>query len=334
VHVSRGSAGLNRTLSDRSPSVLAPSVIAVAAPVVLTDTASDTLRGIGYVVLAYFMLTVGDVVTKLVLPEAGVSGAMIGRGVFGALGIAGLALAQPVPQPWRMLVPKRWGMVLARALLSSFVSIAWYIAWRTMSLADTYAIGFTTPLLMTLMAVPMLGERIRWRRLMSTLVGFGGVLIMLRPEGEMWKPVVPLLLISIVVMALTRIMTRALATTESPQCLAVWLLISHTLAGCVMLPFYPPAGVPSLLTCSALVLVGLANGLGHWVFARGYALAPVSALAPYEYTMLPFGGLFGLLVFAEIPSWSTLAGAAVLIGAGLYNWHRERVPRVAELAGG
>ena len=117
--------------------------LAIPAPVTLTDTASDTLRGIGFVVLAYFLLTVGDVATKLVLPEAGVSGAMIGRGVFGALGIAGLALAQPVPQPWRMLIPKRWGMVLLRAGLSSFVSLTWYISWRTMSLADTYAIGLT-----------------------------------------------------------------------------------------------------------------------------------------------------------------------------------------------
>jgi len=311
----------------------APRVLAVAAPGVLTDTASDTLRGIGFVVVAYFLLTVGDVATKLVLPEAGVAGAMIGRGVFGTLGIAGLALAQPVPQPWRMLLPKRWGMVLLRAALSAFVSLTWYIAWRTMSLADTYAIGFTVPLLMTLMAIPMLGERIRWRRLASTVVGFGGVLIMLHPEGEMWQPVVPLLLAGIVIMALTRIMTRLLATTETAPCLAVWLLIAHTMAGGIMLPLYPPAGAPSLFTWSALVVVGLSNGLGHWVFARGYALAPISALAPYEYTMLPFGGIFGLLVFAEIPSWSTLAGAAVLIGAGLYNWHRERVRQVAELAG-
>lgn len=306
--------------------------LAVAAPVTLTDTASDTLRGIGFVVLAYFLLTVGDVTTKFVLPEAGVSGAMIGRGVFGVLAISGLALAQPVPRPWRMLIPKRWGMVLLRAGLASFVSITWYIAWRTMSLADTYAIGFTAPLMMTLLAIPMLGERIRWRRLISTLIGFGGVLIMLRPEGDMWKPVVPLLLFGIVIMAITRIMMRMLATTETAPCLAVWLLASHTVAGCAMLPFYPPTGFPSLFTWSALALVGLANGLGHWVFARGYALAPVSALAPYEYTMLPFGGFFGLIVFAEIPSWSTLAGAAVLVAAGLYNWHRERLRRAEERA--
>lgn len=87
-------------------------VLAIAAPATLTDTASDTLRGIGFVILAYVLLTVGDVLTKLVLPEAGESGAMIERGVFDTLDITGLTLAQPVPRPWRMLVPKRWAMVL------------------------------------------------------------------------------------------------------------------------------------------------------------------------------------------------------------------------------
>ena len=311
----------------------APQPAAIVAPATLTDTAAETLRGIGFVVLAYFLMTIGDVVTKFVLPEAGVSGAMIGRGMFGALAISGLALAQPVPRPWRMLIPKRWGMVLLRAGLSSFVSLTWYIAWRSMSLADTYAIGFTSPLIMTLLAIPMLGERIRWRRLISTLIGFCGVLIMLRPEGDMWQPVVPLLLVGIVIMAVTRIMTRMLATTETAPCLAVWLLISHMLAGAIMLPFYPPSRFAQPVHVVARSpWSASANGLGHWVFARGYALAPVSALAPYEYTMLPFGASFGLLVFGEIPSCSTLAGAGVLVAAGLYNLHRERLRQAAERA--
>lgn len=134
-------------------------------------------------------------------------------------------------------------------------------------------------------------------------------------------------------MALTRIMTRLLAATETAPCLAVWLLISHALAGCLMLPFYPPAGMPSAFTWSALLLVGLADGLGHWVFANGYGLAPISTLAPYQYIMLPFGGRFGLLVFAEVPSVTTLVGAAVLVAAGLYNSNRERLRRALEQTG-
>ena len=111
-----------------------------------------------------------------------------------------------------------------------------------MSLADTYAVGFTAPLIMTVLAVPMLGERIRWRRALSTVVGFGGVLIMLRPGGDLWTPVVLLLLVGTLVMALTRIMTRQLTTTETPECQAFWLLICHTVTGLVLLPSFPGIG--------------------------------------------------------------------------------------------
>ena len=78
---------------------------------------------------------------------------------------------------------------MARTVLAAFVSVTWYNSWLIMALADTYAVGFTAPLIMTLLAVPMLGERIRWRRALSTSVGFAGVLMMLRPGGVPWTPV-------------------------------------------------------------------------------------------------------------------------------------------------
>ncbi len=158
-----------------------------------------------------------------------------------------------------------------------------------MSLADTYAVGFTAPLIMTVLAVPMLGERIRWRRALSTLVGFGGVLIMLRPGGDLWTPVVVLLLAGTVVMSVTRIMTRQLTATETPECQAFWLLICHTVTGLLMLPRFRDGRAIGPVAWLALAFLGLSSGLAHCVFARAYALAPVSALAPYEYTMLPWG---------------------------------------------
>ena len=75
---------------------------------------------------------------------------------------------------------------------------------------------------------------------------------------------------------------------------------------------------------AALVFLGLFNGCGHWLMARAYALAPVSALAPYEYTLLLWGGVLGYLAFGEVPAWTTLAGAAVVALAGLYNLYQER----------
>jgi drug/metabolite transporter (DMT)-like permease len=299
----------------------------VAPPRALTDNASDTLRGILFAVLAYMIWTLGDATAKLVLPEAGVASAMLWRGVFGAITVLAITMARG-SAGWRRIVPNRWKLVMARSVLAAFVSVTWYYSWLTMSLADTYAVGFTAPLIMTLLAVPMLGEHIRWRRALSTLLGFCGVLIMLRPGGDLWTPVTALLLVGTLVMALTRIMTRQLSTTETPECQAFWLLICHTLTGMVLLPSLPGSGVEIGFTgWMALAFLGVSSGLAHCIFARGYGLAPVSALAPYEYSMMPFAIVFGFVLFADVPSWLTLAGAAVVAASGTYNAYRERVRR-------
>lgn len=295
---------------------------------ILRDDAADAVRGIGFVNAAYFAMTLGDLAAKLALPAFGVATLMVGRGVIGSVAILGLAMLQG-GIGWRQVMPRRWAMVLLRAFLSCFVSLTWFAAWRTMSLADTYAIGFTAPLIMTLLAIPLLGEAVRWRRIFSTLVGFGGVLIMLRPDGDLWQPAVPFLLLGIVCMALARIMTRQLAATETASCQAFWVTLVHIPFGLALQGLYPaPPGAPWLLAMLALAFFATVNSMGHWIFARGYALAPISALAPYEYTMLIWGGVFGFLLFGDIPAWSTLAGAAIVAASGLYNLHRERVRRL------
>jgi drug/metabolite transporter (DMT)-like permease len=289
----------------------------------LTDNAADTVRGIALAVLAYLVLTLGDVVAKSALVAAGVGGVMLGRGIFGAAAVLTVAAARPGPAGWRRVLPVRRGWVLARAGLAAFVSVSWYNSWRVMALADTYAVGYIAPLLMTVLAVPLLGERIRWRRALSTSVGFGGVLLMLRPGGLPWTPMLALLLAGTVGMAVTRIMTRLLSTSETPECQAFWQLAAHGVAGAALLTVLPGVGGVGPAVWLALAVLGVSSGLAHCVFARAYALAPVSALAPYEYTMLLWGGVAGFVVFGEVPGWSTLAGAAVVAAAGLYNWHRE-----------
>jgi drug/metabolite transporter (DMT)-like permease len=200
-----------------------------------------------------------------------------------------------------------------------------------MPLADSYAVAAVAPLLMTLLSIPMLGEQVGWRRWTSTLVGFAGVLFMLQPGGDLWRVEAPLLLASAALMAVTRIWTRVLARTDTPQVIAFWLLLAHAPVGFALLPAFPPsAALPSAGAVAALLLFGAANAVAHVLFARAFALAPVSALAPYEYTTLLWGGVFGFLIWAEVPAWTTLAGAAVVIAAGLYNLHRERLRRAAE----
>ena len=141
-----------------------------------------------------------------------------------------------------------------------------------------------------------------------------------------------MLLAGAAILAVTRIWTRVLAATDTPQAIAFWLLAAHIPMGLLLLLVFPPPGslVPAWDIALALAFFGLANGLAHFLFARAFAIAPVSALAPYEYTMLLWGGVLGFLIWSEVPSWITLGGAALVIAAGLYNLHRERVRRTEE----
>jgi drug/metabolite transporter (DMT)-like permease len=301
------------------------------APVrALTDNADDTVRGILFVVLSYLVLTIGDTAAKWAILASGVAWAMIWRGLFGAVAVAAFTVTSQGTAGLARFRPVRWKTVALRSGLSSFTTIAWYLSWRQMQLAETYALGFTAPLIMTLLAVPMLGERIRWRRILSTLMGFCGVLVMVRPGGIPFSPAVLLLMAGIVAMAVTRIMARHLSRTETPECQAFWLMVSHMLAGIGMWLMAPVSAFGDRSVWCALLFLGVSSGLAHCVFTRAYGLAPVSALAPYEYTMLIWGGLAGFLVFGEVPSETTLAGAMIVALAGLYNLHRERVRRAQE----
>ena len=301
------------------------------APVqALTDNAADTVRGILLVALSYLILTFGDTAAKWSLLVSGVAWVLLWRGVFGALTVAVFTFSGHGAGGLARFRPVRWKTVALRSCLSSFATITWYLSWRHMQLAETYALGFTAPLIMTLLAVPMLGERIRWRRALSTIVGFAGVLLMVRPGGIPFTPVVAWLMAGIVAMAVTRIMTRHLSRTETPECQAFWLMISYVAAGLGMLLAAPAEGFGNAQVWAVLLFLGVSSGLAHCVFSRAYGLAPVSALAPYEYTMLLWGGVLGFVVFGEVPARTTLAGAAIVGMAGLYNLHRERLRRTRE----
>ena len=286
----------------------------------------DTLLGIGIIASGYAVISLADAAAKWVLPDVGVAMTMIWRGVFGMLAIALLVRG-------RGLMPQRVPLLAARSGLHCLVSGSFYIAWfNAMPLADSYVLAAVAPLMMTLLAVPLLGERVGWRRMTSTAVGFAGVLVMLQPGGDLWRWEAGMLLAGTVVLAVTRIWTRVLAATDTPQAIAFWLLAAHVPMGLLLLPVFPPPSglLPSWDIALALAFFGLANGLAHFLFARAFAIAPVSALAPYEYTTLLWGGMLGFLIWSEVPSWITLGGAALVIAAGLYNLHRERVRRTEE----
>lgn len=288
-------------------------------------TGAEAVRGIVLILVAYLVITGADAAVKWALPEVGVAVSMIVRGIVGALAV--LALTRG-----RGIAPVNKGLLAVRGTLHCAVSATWYWAWISgVALVDSYAIAAAAPLAMTLLAIPMLGEKVGWRRWTSTALGFLGVLFMLQPSGDLWRFETPFLLLAVGAMAVTRIWTRVLSATDEPASVAFWLMIAHIPMGIALLPFFPPPPqMPGLGVVAALIFFGVANAIAHILFARAFALAPVSALAPYEYSPLLIGGALGFLIWAEIPGWTTVAGCLIVIVAGLYNLHRERARRAEE----
>lgn len=292
------------------------------------------VRGLAVALTGFVIITLADVAVKYALPTVGVVGALLWRGFAGAGAVALMSRG-------RDLRPRNARLLLLRSALHCASAIVWYIVWlRGYRLADSYAVAAAAPLLMTLLAIPMLGERVGWRRWTSCAVGFCGVLIMLQPGGDLWRWETVMLLAAVCAMAVSRIWTRVLAATDTPTTIAFWLMLMHVPFGLAALPFpifWPASGegpnlFPSVSTALLLCFFGVSNALAHLLFSRGYALASVATLAPLEYTPLLWGLLLGFVIFGEIPAWTTLTGAGVVVAAGIYNVHRERVRRAEERA--
>ncbi len=279
-----------------------------------------TVRGILLILTGYLFIAFSDAAVKWVVPQVGTGAAMMWRGIFGAITMTIIARGMG-------LRPVNLRLISIRSLLHCVVTVAFYVAWaHGLPLAETYALSAVSPLVMTLLAIPLLGETVGWRRWVSTLLGFSGVMVMLQPGGTLWNWQAAMLLGAVALMALTRLWQRVLARTDSPVVITFWLMVAHIPTGLLLMPVFPPPGalVPSLGVGAALVWIGCGNALAHFCFARAFASAPVSVLAPFEYSPLIWGLLIGFVVWGDWPAPATLAGAGIIIAAGLYNLHRER----------
>ena len=152
---------------------------------------------------------------------------------------------------------------------------------------------------------------------------------MLRPDGNLWNPAMPMLLTGVVASAFARLLTRTLSTTETPECLAFSLLLMHLPVAAGMLWFIPMHAMP-VIAVVALAALGLLSGVSQMMNARAYALAPVSALGPFDYSSMLWAVGLGWLCFGETPNMAAMQGAVVIALAGLYSLHSEQRRRGRE----
>jgi drug/metabolite transporter (DMT)-like permease len=228
-----------------------------------------------------------------------------------------------VGRRWHELlhVQRPW-LLIARGLIPIVGGISIVLALSSMPLADATALMFVSPLMLTALAVPLLKERVGVHRWSAVVIGFLGVLVIVRPGGGtmQWAALLPLL--TAFLYALYQIATRVLSRTTPPLVSFAYMVIVGTVASTLALPFV--WRTPDALGWAMMVASGLLHGLAHYLVTRAFALAPAAILAPFNYAQLIGATIFGYFVFGDLPDRWAIVGALIIVAAGLYVAYRER----------
>ncbi len=276
------------------------------------------LRGILFMVLGGALLTLNDAIMKGLTVGYPIGEIMTFRGLFVLLPL--LVFLKPAGGRRALIIRDRKRQFI-RALLVVGSTFCFVTGLAFLPLADAIALTFAGPLFMTALATPMLGEHVGWRRWAAVLLGFAGVVIMLRPGAGAvnWAAALPLG--AALAGAFRDIITRKISATDSSFSMLVVTTGSVTLAGLATLPFgwvMPSLGDLMLLAGAGFLLAG-----AHYLLIEALRLAEVTVIAPFKYASLIWATLFGFLVWGQLPdSWSW-AGSGLVVLSGLYILHRE-----------
>jgi drug/metabolite transporter (DMT)-like permease len=236
-----------------------------------------------------------------------------------------LAIAVPMVlahYPMAVLRPARLGLQLLRGVMLVISTYSFFLGVAYLPLADTLALAFIAPLVVTALAPLTLGEHVGPRRFAAVGVGFLGALLIIRPGGGMmhWAAAFPLG--AGVSYALYVILTRKLAGSAPPLVTLVYGAVIGGIVTSALLPFV--WRWPGLVEWGWMAVIGLCAALGHYLVIRAYEHAPASLLAPFTYVEIVSASALGYAIFGDFPDIWTWVGIAILIASGVYISLRER----------
>lgn len=275
-------------------------------------------RGILFMLLGTALFTFNDALGKWMIASVAVGQLLFIRSA------AALVVLLPMIHKagWReTFVLAQPGRQVLRLLLIVAEVACFYLSVRYLPLADVMSVYQATPLIVTVLAIPLLGEAVGWRRGVAVGLGFIGVLLVLQPEGGVFTAPALIALAGSTAYALMMIVTRQLRATG-----ALSMIVYHTLAvgaaGLLTLPW----GWEAIDTkgIAYLMLIGVVATAAHACINQGLRLAPAAVVVPYTYTSLLWAILLGWIFFADLPTPLMLIGAGIIVASGLFVLHRER----------
>jgi drug/metabolite transporter (DMT)-like permease len=220
---------------------------------------------------------------------------------------------------------QRLGLQITRSSFLVCATVLAFFALRVMPLADAVAIWSITPILVTALSVPLLGEQVGPGRWAGVVAGFAGALIIIRPGFGVMQIAALLPVGAAVSLAFYHLATRALAGTDKPLTTIVYTVSVGLVVATGAIPFYWVT--PDAPAWTLMVGLGLLGVIAHFSLIKSFEVATAATVIPYTYANLIWATVFGLVIFGDLPDLATVTGAGVIVASGLYIFHRERQRR-------
>jgi drug/metabolite transporter (DMT)-like permease len=286
-----------------------------------------TRNGIVVAILALTLFAVLDVVSKILGQQMSVIQMIWVRFLIFVPFALALAWRPGTGIAWRSGMPwmQTFRVVVLLVEMWFFLS-----AFALIPLADAHAIGAAAPLLVTALSVPLLGEKVGWRRWAAVAVGFAGMLLVVRPGFTAFSWPMLYAVAGAVLWAVYQIVLKIVGRTDGAATTGLWTAVLGAALTSLVGPFvWSPPDTQGWVLLVAAALVG---GIGHLVYSQAFNMAPASVLQPFTYLLLVYAAIFGWLIFGDVPDRWTVAGATLIVASGLYTFHRERLRAAARAA--
>jgi drug/metabolite transporter (DMT)-like permease len=278
---------------------------------------STASQGILFVMISVSFFSLMDAVAKQLGLVMDVSQILWAR-YFGQLVIV-LILCRKRTIP--LLQTSHLGLQVLRALTQLSAAACFFIALKNQGLAEATAVADVAPVLITITAALILGEKIGLRRILGIAAALLGAMIIIRPGSDVFTLASLWPLGTAASLAVFSIITRHIGPTESPLTALLYSGIICAAIMCIIAPFRWTS--PTLISFAMMIGVGAIGTMGQLMMIKAYAVAPASVVAPFTYAGLLAATLWGILFFDQWPDMWTCVGALVVVAAGLYVWHRE-----------
>ncbi|MGK9231000.1 DMT family transporter [Inquilinus limosus] len=277
-------------------------------------------QGIALYAGGVFVLCVMDAMIKWLSADYPIAQIVFFRATIGLIPTLVMLYRPPGLEALRT---RRVGAHLLRGVVGVIGTFGFFWAFAVMPLADAYAIGFAAPMFITAMSVPILGERVGLKRWLAVLVGFAGVMIMIRPGGEAstFGSGGAIALLATAAYALSMVLMRLYSRTETNASMIFYATLVIIAVAGVQMPFVWVT--PSWEDAGLLAVLGLLGGIGAIMMAQAYRVATPSIVVPFEYTGMIWGVGLGFMLWGDVPDLWIWVGSAVVIASGLYILHRE-----------